>query len=209
MNATGLLLSTDRLRIRPWRVDEADRLFDIHRRLEVARWLGGTPMRDRRQAVERIEQYGSWLARDPRYGAWAVLERDCETPAGSVLLKALPDGQGEIEVGWHLHPDSWGRGLATEAAGALVERAFSEGLQEVWAVTHLDNLRSMAVCGKIGMRMLGVTHRWYHVPCTMFWRGRRAGQEPSLATDEPAPPELGSQAGSRPVNPRRRSRSDR
>lgn len=181
-------LSTDRIVIRPWRLDEASRFFDIHRRMEVARWLSGTPMHDRQEAVERIERYDAWLAEDPRYGAWAILERSSEVPAGTVMLKPLPDGQGEIEIGWHLHPDSWGRGLATEAAGAVLERGFDDGLDEVWAVTHLDNDRSASVCRKIGLTLLGVTSRWYHEPVLMFWGGARPDQKPSLAPDAPAPP---------------------
>jgi RimJ/RimL family protein N-acetyltransferase len=118
------VLETERLVVRPWRVDEADCFFDLHSRIEVVRWWGGTPMQDPREAVELLELYAERLAADPRFGAWAVVERSSGTPAGTVILKPLPDGNGEIEIGWHLHPDSWGRGLASEAAGALLDRAF-------------------------------------------------------------------------------------
>jgi len=144
-------------------------------------------MTDRQQAVERLESYSTTLAADPRLGAWAVVERGRDVPAGTVLLKPLPNGDGGIEIGWHLHPDSWGRGLATEAATAVLAHGFAKGLDEVWAVTYLDNARSVAVCRKIGMRLLGITHRWYSGPSLMFWIGVRAGQEPSLDADEPAP----------------------
>ena len=40
---------------------------------------------------------------------------------------------------------------------------------------------------RIGMRLLGVTHRWYHAPSLMFWVGARVDQTPSLDPDEPAP----------------------
>ena len=185
MNAS--LASTERLIIRPWAPDDADRLFDIHRRKEVARWLGGKPMTDRREAVALIDRYLNQLAVEPRYGAWAVVERSADLPAGSVLLKPLPNGDGEIEIGWHLHPDSWGRGIATEAAGVIRDRGFGYGLNEIWAVTHLNNERSIRVCEKIGMRLLGITHRWYAEPTRMFWIGDTPGQVPSLAPDEPAP----------------------
>jgi RimJ/RimL family protein N-acetyltransferase len=124
--------------------------------------------------------------RRPALRRLAAVEKASGIPAGTVLFKPLPDGDGEIEIGWHFHPDSWGRGLASEASGALLARGFAGGLSEVWAVTHLDNHASMAVCRRIGMRLLGVTHRWYHVPSRMFWVGARAGQQPSLAPDEPA-----------------------
>lgn len=180
-----LIAETKRVVIRPWRADEADRLFDIMRRIEVARWLGtSTPMVDRDEALQRIARWREQLDADSRFGAWAAVEAATGIPAGTVLLKPLPDGDGEVEIGWHFHPDSWGRGLASEAAGALLARGFAQGLDEVWAVTHLDNFRSIAVCRRIGMRLLGVTERWYHDPSTMFWVGARAGQQPSIDPDE-------------------------
>lgn len=189
------LAETERLVIRPWRADEADRLYDMHRSDAVARWIGGAPMTDRAQATALIERYTMQLGSDQRFGAWAVIERVSGIPAGTVLLKPLPNGDGEIEIGWHLHPDSWGRGLAGEAAGAVLARGLAEGLEEVWAVTHLDNQRSVKVCRRIGMRLLGVTHRWYDGRHLMFWVGAHADQRPSLRPDEPAPESLVGSAG--------------
>jgi RimJ/RimL family protein N-acetyltransferase len=173
-------------------LDEADRFFDIYRRPEVARWIGAEPMRDRREAIEMIERNLTRLEADSRFGSWAVVDRSSGVPVGSVILRPLPDGEGEVEIGWQLHPDSWGSGFASEAAGAVLERGFADGLREAWAVTHLDNHRSAAVCGRIGMRLLGVTNRWYHEPSLMFWSGVRADQEPSLSPDGPVPAELRS-----------------
>jgi RimJ/RimL family protein N-acetyltransferase len=180
------ITATERVIIRPWRPDDADRVFDIYSRSEVARWLGGKPMTDRREAVALLDIYANQLAHDPRFGAWAVVERSATVPAGSVLLKPLPNGDGEIEIGWHLHPDSWGRGLATEAASVIRDRGLGYALDEIWAVTHLDNRRSARVCEKLGMQLLGVTRRWYPTPSLMFWLGSRPDQKPSLAPAEPA-----------------------
>ncbi|HTU86911.1 MAG TPA: GNAT family N-acetyltransferase [Solirubrobacteraceae bacterium] len=185
-NATNVVAETERVVIRPWRLDEADRLLDLLGRIEVVRWLGpAEPMRSRDEAVARIAAWARIIEADPRFGAWAAVERASGVPAGTVLLKPLPNGDGEVEIGWHFHPDRWGRGLASEAAGALLGRAFAVGLPEVWAVTDLDNRASMAVCERIGMRLLGVTHRWYEGPSQMFWAGREDGRQPSLAPDVP------------------------
>jgi RimJ/RimL family protein N-acetyltransferase len=149
-------------------------------------------MQDRREAVEMIERNLTRLETDSRFGSWAVVDRSSGVPVGSVILKPLPDGEGEVEVeiGWQLHPDSWGNGFASEAAGAVLERGFADGLPEVWAVMYLDNHRSALVCRRIGMQLLGVTNRWYHKPLLMFWRGARPSQEPSLRPDQPAPVEF-------------------
>lgn len=184
----GVVAETDRLVIRPWRPDEADRMFDLLSRSEVVQGFGpaAKPMQRRDEAVAFIERYAAGLAADPRFGYWAAAERSSGIPAGTVVLKRLPDGDGEVEIGWHLHPDSWGKGLASEAAGALLARGFANGLEEVWAVTYLDNHRSIAVCRRIGMQLLGITQRWYHETNMMFWAGARDDQQPSLTPDEPA-----------------------
>ena len=185
-------ITTDRLVVRSWRLDEVDRFVEIYRHPEVVRWFPAAPMLERLEAVKRIERSLAQLAADPRFGRWAVVDRSSGLPVGTVILQPLPDGAGEVEIGWHLHPDSWGNGFATEAAGAVLERGFADGLPEVWAVTDLENYRSAAVCRRIGMRLLGVTHRWYHEPSLMFWAGATRGLEPSMGPDEPAPAQRSS-----------------
>jgi len=181
----AIAASTPRLLLRAWRAEEVERYYDMHRREEIARWIGVPALRERTEALAEIEQNAQRLAADPRFGAWAIVERASGIPAGTVLLKPIveTDAGGEIEIGWHLHPDRWGHGLATEAAAAILARGFAEGLEEIWALTHLDNARSARVCERIGMRLLGVTHRWYDEPSLMFWAGEHAGLEPTLEPD--------------------------
>jgi RimJ/RimL family protein N-acetyltransferase len=161
-------LLTDRLRLRPWTTcrDDLARLTDIYRREEVTRWLGGTP------SVGPVELVGRWAQirrADPVHGSWAIEVRGAvPVVAGTVLLKPLPGGVGEVEVGWHLHPDSWGHGYATEAAGAVVEHAFGAGLPEVYAVVRPGNEASLAVCRRLGMTPLGRLRRWYDVELEAF-----------------------------------------
>ena len=107
-------LRTARLRLRAWTAAPADlaRLTDIYSRDEVSRWLGGTP---KLPPAELVERWATVHRLDDRHGCWAIECAD-GTVAGTVLFKPLPDGVGEVEVGWHLHPDSWHHGYATEAA---------------------------------------------------------------------------------------------
>ena len=58
-----------------------------------------------------------------------------------------------VEIGWRLHPDFWGHGYATEAAGASLHFGFEEaGLKEIVAFATTLNTRSQAVMERIGMR---------------------------------------------------------
>jgi RimJ/RimL family protein N-acetyltransferase len=162
----GVLLQTARLRVRTWTTSREDvaRLADLSGREEVTRWIGGPPKVPPAQLPER---WAAVHARDDRFGCWAV-EREDGVPAGTVLFKPLPDGVGEVEVGWHLHPDSWGRGYATESASAVVQRGFEDGLLEVYAVVRPGNEPSMAVCRRLGMTPLGRMTRWYGVELEAF-----------------------------------------
>jgi len=155
------LLCTERLRLRAWTAEDADlaRLADLYGREEVTSWLGGPPTVTPAELVERWRLVHEL---DPVHGCWAIDPLEGGPPAGTVLLKPLPEGHGEVEVGWHLHPDSWGRGYATEAARAVVDRAFDDGLIEVFAVVRPGNERSLAVCRRLGMTPLGRTTCWYH-----------------------------------------------
>jgi RimJ/RimL family protein N-acetyltransferase len=162
----GVVLTTERLRLRPWTHSPADiaRLTDLYGRDEVTRWLGGTPSVPPDELVDR------WAAvhdRDGRFGCWAI-EREDGVVAGTVLFKPLPNGVGEVEVGWHLHPDSWGHGYATEAARAVIRRGFEAGLPEVYAVVRPGNEASLAVCRRLGMAPLGLMRRWYDVELEAF-----------------------------------------
>lgn len=174
-----MIYQTPRLIVRPWRPEEAQRVLDTYSRWEVARWLGATPkaMESIDEARAAIERWSALSAADQRFGAWAVEVRDTGVVAGTVLFKRLPNTDGsrasDVEVGWHLHPDSWGNGYATESAQGAIERGFGLGLPEIFAVVYPDNSASLAVCRRLGMTPIGRTDRWYGVEVEAF----RAGPE--------------------------------
>jgi RimJ/RimL family protein N-acetyltransferase len=101
---------------------------------------------------------------------------------GTVLLLTLPnDDHGAVEIGWHLHPDAWGHGYATEAATAVLGHGFAGGLREIIAVAHTTNDASIAVMRRLGMADHGVVHTWYADPSRCFvmtaeqWRVQASG----------------------------------
>lgn len=159
-------LHTARLRLRAWTTSPADlaRMTDLYGREEIQRWVGGTPSVSPEELVARWDLVHEL---DERHGCWAIECADGSV-AGTVLFKPLPDGVGEVEVGWHLHPDSWGHGYATEAARAVIERGFAAGVAEVYAVVRPGNEASMAVCRRLGMTPLGRLRRWYDVELEAF-----------------------------------------
>ncbi|MFB9719172.1 GNAT family N-acetyltransferase [Planobispora longispora] len=157
---------TERLIVREWTADPADldRMTDIYTREEVTRWLPPFEF----DAAGAVEGWRAFHEKDRRYGSWAVQVRRSGLVAGSVLFRPIPGGDGEVEVGWHLHPDSWGHGYATEAARGAVERGFASGLEEVHALVMPGNEASAAVCRRLGMTPLGRTRRFFGLESEMF-----------------------------------------
>jgi RimJ/RimL family protein N-acetyltransferase len=169
-------LTTDRLRLREWSPDDVDFVFDAYSRWEVQQYLGDRPrvMVDRAEAAAAIARWQA--ASGPVLGLWAVELADGGALLGNVLLKDIPASgptepmspSGDIEIGWHFHPDAWGHGYATEAARAVLGHAFDSGIDRVVAVTYPDNVASQRVCRRIGLEYLGSTDRYYNSTLELF-----------------------------------------
>jgi RimJ/RimL family protein N-acetyltransferase len=180
VSETAEVFRTGRLVARPWTLADVDRHFDMYSRWEVARWLGSAPapLRSREESVARIERWSLGIRRDRRFGLWAIEVAETRVVVGSVLLVPIPltgeerprppEEGGDVEVGWHLHPDSWGHGYATEAAQGALAKAWSDGLAEVVAVVYAGNEPSLRVCQRLGMEPTGPTQKWYGVELEAF-----------------------------------------
>ncbi|WP_203909246.1 GNAT family N-acetyltransferase [Rhizocola hellebori] len=167
-------ITSDRLLLRPWHDADADFLLDLESRWEVVRFLGAHPttMRTKDDALASIRRRRA--IEHPIHGIWAITTAN-ELLVGNLLLKPIRLSAGEscsepndVEIGWHLHPDAWGHGYATEAAQTVLHDAFGRGLGKVLAVTHPDNHASQAVCRRLGMTALGRTTKYYDTVSELF-----------------------------------------
>jgi len=168
-------ITSARLILRPWDAADADFLLDLEGRWEVVRYVRADPttMTSRDDALASIERRRA-ISAHPIHGIWIITDL-ADGRLGNLLLKPIPLSAGEepadpaeVEIGWHLHPDAWGHGYATEAAAAVSADAFARGQSRIIAVTHPDNQASQAVCRRIGMRHLGTTTRYMDTYCHLF-----------------------------------------
>lgn len=173
-------LTTDRLTLRTFTEDDVDALLDLHSRQEVQRWIGDSRPMTRAEAATSILRRR--LPFPEPMGIWAIDLKN--HMVGTLLLKPIPISgtplaanprttdlelaldSPQIEIGWHLHPDAWSLGIATEAARRVLEHA--AGVPRIVAVTHPDNLPSQRVASRLGMQDLGTTDRYYDETTRLF-----------------------------------------
>jgi [ribosomal protein S5]-alanine N-acetyltransferase len=153
-----VILETPRLLLRTWTLDDAEAAFGIYSDPEVLRYLTI-------KAHETVAQTRALLAERPiahqeRHGfsLWAVLEKATSALVGVCGLKYLDDTR-DIEVGYHFARAAWGRGYATEAAGACLRYGFERlALPRILGVVDPDNVASQRVLEKLGMTFKRMGH---------------------------------------------------
>jgi RimJ/RimL family protein N-acetyltransferase len=171
------VLTSRRLRLRPWQVDDAEAAAEIFGAAEVAQWL--TPAMSRVPDVAAMRSVlEAWLAEVdrlvPPLGRWAVELAGDDGPGpvvGAVALLALPPDGEDAEIAWQTSPQHQGQGYATEAAGTLIRWAFSAGLPEVYAVSRPGNRAGARVAERLGMEWVGQTSKYYGLNLAVH-RGR-------------------------------------
>ncbi|MBI1357805.1 MAG: GNAT family N-acetyltransferase [Acidobacteria bacterium] len=157
-----VFVETPRLRLRSW--TEAD-LPALHRKV-----FGDPAVMVFSNGVKTLEQVRDWIAADQARGVeqgfshWAVERKSDDAFIGLCGLKLQPLAEGSYpEVGYRLERAAWGRGLATEAAGGVLQWAWTHTrYPEIIALIHPENLRSVRVVQKLGMR-LGWQTDWYGI----------------------------------------------
>jgi RimJ/RimL family protein N-acetyltransferase len=134
------------------------------------RYLSGQPETRAETAAGIARVQRCWAAWGTSWWAFIDLESGRVAGAGCiqhVRREAAPPEDptrlmgNPLEVGWRLHPDCWRRGLASEAAKAMVAFAFDRfAIDELLAVRHPDNTDSGRVMARLGMRFRGL-EPWY------------------------------------------------
>lgn len=148
----GTELSTDRLRLRRFTGSDAEALYHLDSDPAVMRFItggAGTP----RTVVERqiLPRFIREQDQAGIFGFWAAEHGGHFI--GWFSLRAIDGLPGEGTLGYRLCRQSWGQGLATEGACLLVDRGFRLGnLERIVATTYEDNLGSIRVLQKLGMR---------------------------------------------------------
>jgi RimJ/RimL family protein N-acetyltransferase len=174
------VLETPRLRLREWRSEDVEPLAEINAHPDVTPTIGSIDREGTEWQVASM--VAQWEVEG--FGLWAVEDKETGRFVGRIGLTRQGDFVPEpdpVEVGWTLHPDVWGRGLATEAGAESLRFGFEQaGLDRVVSMTLPGNVRSRRVMEKLGLTYVGQTfwrehdHVWYAID-RVYWELDRLG----------------------------------
>jgi RimJ/RimL family protein N-acetyltransferase len=152
---------TERLLLRRWRPEDAEPLAEIYAQPEFLEHMPPRDLDQTREQIARLER--SW--EENGYSQWAGVDLESGRLVGRLGMLCHHDwplADGPVpEVGWVLHRDFWGRGLATEAGRVSIEcwRGHLDDPRLI-SITLRANRRSWAVMERLGMTY-GGTARWH------------------------------------------------
>ena len=153
MNSTAILIETPRLVLRHFVETDLDALAALMANADFMRFSSGVFIRE--QAASFLFDRVIAPARAGLPSLFAMMVRGERLLIGYCgFYRQIVDDVEEIEIGYRLHPDYWNRGLATEAACAVREYAFTmRKLDRVISLIHPDNHASRRVAEKNGMTL--------------------------------------------------------
>ena len=152
---SGTVIETERLVLRLLTMSDLDALAVLYSDPEVRRHFpdGVRTHEETRDELQWIidvyyARYG--------YGLWATVAKETGAFIGRCgLLPWEIEGKTEVEVAYLLDKTYWRRGLATEAAAAIVDYAFATlPVDRLICMVDPENEASRGVAIKVGMTML-------------------------------------------------------
>lgn len=152
MSWQEIRIETDRLVLRPPRMEDFDAYAANMADAEAAHFIGG--LQPRAVAWRGFLQHaGAWMIQG--FSMFAVIEKASGQWVGRVG-PWYPEGWPGTEVGWGLARQAWGKGYAFEAGTAAIDWVFDHlGWDEVIHSIHPDNQASKALARRLGSTLRG------------------------------------------------------
>ncbi|MFJ8492686.1 GNAT family N-acetyltransferase [Streptomyces sp. NPDC094038] len=144
------MIETERLLLRPLRVEDVDAFVALHEDDRVNRFVGAY---SHHQALDRLASIEEqWEQRG--HGLCAVELKSSGEFIGRVGLNYW-EIFDEVELGWTLKAETWGHGYATEAAGACLAWGFAT-LERAYFTSMIrpENTASVRVAKRLGFTPL-------------------------------------------------------
>lgn len=168
-------LETERLRLRPYRLDDFEAYEAMWADPAVVRFIGGTPFTREQSWIRFLRQIGLW--HHLGFGFFVLEDRSTGAFAGEAGFHDMrrpitPSIEGTMEAGWGLVSPLQGKGLAEEAMRAAIAWATVHGTgSRFTALIDPGNAASLRVAAKLGFQLLAET-TYHGSPIVLLERPR-------------------------------------
>ncbi len=145
-------LTTERLILRPFQVDDQTALFEYRSDAEANKYQGWIPTN-----IKDVEDFFAKLASKINVpGSWfqlAIIETNSQKLIGDVGIHFLEDDIQQVELGYTIHREYQRKGYATEALTAVLHYLFSDlKKHRITASIDPENLSSIRLLEKLRFR---------------------------------------------------------
>jgi RimJ/RimL family protein N-acetyltransferase len=146
---TPPILTTQRLRLRPFRMTDFDGFAALHAAPHAA-WMWAISARDDAWRM-MLALAGEWQVRG--FGMWAIADRVSDAFLGHAGF-LQPHDADEPELGWAVTAPAEGKGIAREAVvAARSQGAATLGIERPVSNIDARNLRSIRLAERLGARL--------------------------------------------------------
>ncbi|MCB0288081.1 MAG: GNAT family N-acetyltransferase [Calditrichaeota bacterium] len=157
MNIYKSFLETQRLRLRPFEMNDAERVAELANDYSIYEMTLRLPHPYTRHDAEQ------WIAMHPQLREsgtetpFAIILKQVNALVGSISLKDFDPHNKSAEIGYWIGRTWWNKGIVTEAAQRLLKYGFEElGLNRIHGNFIPKNVASQKVMEKIGMSREGL-----------------------------------------------------
>jgi [ribosomal protein S5]-alanine N-acetyltransferase len=149
------ILSTPRLRLRQFRIDDVDAMHECFANPDAMRFWN-QPVYTKRIETERAVR--NFIDCTPSYYRfWAMADAGTDRCLGLVNYHDGHIRSKRVSIGYIVDPARHRRGFATEAVSAMLDFCFGElGLHRAQAFIDPNNTASIALVEKLGFRREGL-----------------------------------------------------
>ncbi|MGY8952484.1 MAG: GNAT family N-acetyltransferase [Flavobacteriales bacterium] len=141
------ILETERFYFRELTPDDAPMFYSLNLDSEITRYTSDTAFHSIAEAMDFLENYKDYELHG--YGRWAIIEKATKESWGWCGLEKRENG--DVDMGYRIFHDKWGKGCATECGKACVKYAFEElELEKLISEAVTENKASFRVMERIG-----------------------------------------------------------
>ena len=156
-------LETDRLILRRLQLNDAEDMHEYAHRADVTRHLTWDPHPNIAYTREYLAYVSAHYAAGD-FHDWAVIDRESDRMIGTCGFTRFHYESDCAEIGYVIHPAYWGRGIATEAVGAVIRFGFQRlELNRIEAKFMEENMASRRVMEKNGMIFEGIQRQSMYI----------------------------------------------